>query len=204
MDSLYALMKGIVISAGLFVAIGPLNSYVIRKALRRQNIFLIALVCSLIEGGLVVIGVSGLSLVLAKHERLMIFVRYGGAAFLLWYAYRCFLSAWKGGSFDLNKNEDPTSARRTVLILMVLGILNPSILIETLVVIGGIGAQYPMPDRIFFTIGSILTAFAWFFSVCYGVSYFSPLMRNPRFWIIFDTIIGGLMVGIAASLIFYV
>ena len=67
--------------------------------------------------------------------------------------------------------------------------------------IGGIAAQYPAEQRIFFALGASTASVIWFFGLAYGARLLAPLFRKPIAWRVLDILIGIIMWGIAISLI---
>ena len=54
------LMEGFLLSAGLIVGIGPQNTLVLRQGLRRQHLLVMMLLCTLIDGCLILLGTFGM------------------------------------------------------------------------------------------------------------------------------------------------
>jgi L-lysine exporter family protein LysE/ArgO len=79
--------------------------------------------------------------------------------------------------------------------------LNPHSLLDTVVLVGSIGAQQAASERPFFVIGAVGFSAIWFFSLAYGSSKLSHLFSSPKAWRILDIAIGFMMLAIAYSLI---
>lgn len=80
-----ALVKGFFLSAGLIIAIGAQNMFVLRQGLKREHVLPIVLFCAAADATLIIAGVSGLGGVLALIPGLSLVLALGGAAFLGWY-----------------------------------------------------------------------------------------------------------------------
>lgn len=83
-----AFFSGYVLSFGLILAIGAQNAFVLRQGIRRQHVLAVCLTCALSDAVLITAGVAGfggLATAMPWFEPLM---RYGGAAFLIWYGAR--------------------------------------------------------------------------------------------------------------------
>lgn len=76
--------NGLLICAGLIIAIGAQNAFVLQQGLRRQHAWLVAGVCALCDWLLVGLGVLGLGMLIAQQEALMEVARWAGVAFLTW------------------------------------------------------------------------------------------------------------------------
>ncbi|MBE1283029.1 MAG: amino acid transporter [Rhodobacteraceae bacterium] len=195
------LMAGFALGFSLILAIGAQNAFVLRQGLKRQHVFWICLTCATSDAILITAGVLGFgSLALALHwfEPVM---RYGGAAFLVWYGARNLRSAWQGGSSmdDADGVGVGSSLVAALLTVLALTWLNPHVYLDTVVLIGSISAQYA--DRLSFGIGAVLSSFTFFFVLGYGSGFLAPLFSKPRAWQILDLVIGLTMWGIAISLL---
>jgi L-lysine exporter family protein LysE/ArgO len=84
-ELLPAFTKGFVLSAGLIIAIGAQNMFVLRQGLKREHVLPIVLFCALADATLIVAGVNGLGAVLALIPGLSLVLSLAGAAFLSWY-----------------------------------------------------------------------------------------------------------------------
>lgn len=78
-------MNGLLVAAGLIMAIGTQNAFVLAQSLRREHHLPVAAICVTCDALLVAAGVFGLATVLAQNPTLLAIARWGGAAFLLWY-----------------------------------------------------------------------------------------------------------------------
>ncbi|MBL4769093.1 MAG: LysE family transporter, partial [Rhodobacteraceae bacterium] len=90
--------SGFALGFGLILAIGAQNAFVLRQGLRREHVFWVCLTCAVSDAILIAAGVAGfgaLATVVPWFEPIM---RYGGAAFLIWYGASNLHSAWKGGT----------------------------------------------------------------------------------------------------------
>ena len=91
--------------------------------------------------------------------------------------------------------------KATVITLLVVSFLNPHTYLDTIVLLGSIGAQFDHIGRLYFGVGAILSSFIWFFTVSYGARYLAPLFKKPFTWKILDFFIGIVMWSIAGSLV---
>jgi L-lysine exporter family protein LysE/ArgO len=193
-------LPGFALSLTLILAIGAQNAFILRQGLRREHVFWVCLTCGLSDAVLIAVGVAGfgaLSKALPLFETVM---RYGGAAFLLWYGFLNARSAWQGGGVLEAGGEGAQSLRKTILTLLALTWLNPHVYLDTVVLIGSISAQYP--DRLAFGTGAVLASIIFFFMLGYGARLLSPSFAKPVSWRILDSIIALTMCAIAVKLLF--
>ncbi|WP_299282511.1 LysE/ArgO family amino acid transporter [uncultured Tateyamaria sp.] len=193
-------VPGFLLSLSLILAIGAQNAFVLRQGLRRSHVFWVCLTCAVCDALLIAAGVAGfgaLSEALPWFEPVM---RYGGAAFLMWYGWQNARSAWRGTSALDAGGQETQSLRAAVGTVLALTWLNPHVYLDTVVLIGSISSQYP--DRLMFGIGATLASFVFFFALGYGARLLAPLFANPRAWRVLDAIIALTMWAIALKLLF--
>jgi len=128
-------------------------------------------------------------------------MRYGGAAFLLWYGWTNAVSAWRGGSSLEAADGEEKSLQSTLATLVALSLLNPHVYLDTVVLIGSISAQYE--DRVSFGFGAVTASITFFFALGYGARLLRPIFANPRAWQILDALIALTMWTIAIKLVFF-
>ena len=126
-------------------------------------------------------------------------MRFGGAAFLIWYGFQNARSAWQGGHALSVDGTAPTSLRRTILTLLALTWLNPHVYLDTVVLLGSIAAQYD--NRFAFGLGAVSSSFVFFFALGYGARLLGPFFSKPRSWQILDGVIALTMWAIALKLL---
>ena len=194
-----AFLSGFVLSFGLILAIGAQNAFVLRQGLRREHVFWVCLTCALSDAILIAAGVAGFGALAASVPQFEPIMRYGGAAFLIWYGVVNFRSAWIGGAaLDLAERR-ATSLTASLTTLLAFTWLNPHVYLDTVVLIGSVSAQ--SDSRIWFGAGAVCASFVFFFGLGYGSRFLAPLFARPRAWQLLDLGIGVTMWGIAAKLL---
>jgi L-lysine exporter family protein LysE/ArgO len=194
-----AFLPGFALSLTLILAIGAQNAFVLRQGLRKSHVFWVCLTCAVSDAMLIAAGVAGfgaLGQALPWFEPVM---RYGGAAFLIWYGARNAMSAWRGGAALEAEGLNTQTLRGTILTLLALTWLNPHVYLDTVVLLGSISAQYD--NRLAFGAGAVSASFVFFFGLGYGARLLSPLFARPRSWQILDGLIAVTMWAIAAKLL---
>ncbi|HQS83620.1 MAG: amino acid transporter [Alphaproteobacteria bacterium 16-39-46] len=196
------LLEGFGTGAGLIIAIGAQNAFVLKQGLLKNHVFATALFCALIDALLIAVGVLGFGQVVSQSPLLLNIATWGGAAFLIYYGGRSFYAVFSTQSLDVHTSTKHPSLKATLLTLSALSFLNPHLYLDTVVLLGSISAQFQENSRLFFALGAILASFLWFFSLSYGARFLAPLFRKPMAWKILDFLIGCTMFGIALSLIY--
>lgn len=194
-----AFIPGFALSVTLILAIGAQNAFVLRQGLRLQHVFWVCLTCAVSDAILIAVGVAGFGALAQAVPWFETVMRFGGAAFLIWYGAQNALSAWRGGVALEAEGTNTQSLRRTILTLLALTWLNPHVYLDTVVLLGSISAQYD--NRLAFGAGAITASFVFFFALGYGARLLSPIFAKPRSWQILDAGIALTMWAIAAKLI---
>lgn len=197
------LVEGYFLGLSLIMAIGAQNAFVLKQGLKRQYLLMTALTCSIADAFLITLGVTGIGALITESPILMDFMRWGGAVFLTYYGLKSFWSVFHPHIL-VEALESPIqqNVKTTLLALLGFTFLNPHTYIDTFLLLGTVGAEYPAPERWSFIGGTLLASFTWFFSLTYGASKLTPLFKNPRAWQILDSIMGCVMIAIAFKLIF--
>ena len=191
---------GFALGLSLIVAIGAQNAFVLRQGLRREHVFWVCLICALSDAALIIFGVTGFQVVTGKFEWLTPALRYGGAAFLICYGLRCFYSALRSTDGLKAAEDRPASLKRTLAVCLMLTWLNPHVYLDTVVMLGLLSAGYPGRE-VYFALGAMSASFIFFFTLGYGARLLRPVFERPRNWRIFETLIGLLMLFLAAKLL---
>jgi len=196
-------MQGCGTGAGLIIAIGAQNAFVLKQGILKNHVFVTVLICSLIDATLIIIGVGGFGILLTSNMFLLSLARWGGAVFLFYYGLRSFRSVFKSEFLHLEGGPERPNLKMTLITVFALSLLNPHVYLDTVVLLGSIGAQFPSSERIFFALGAMLSSFIWFFTIGYGARYLAPLFQKPLAWKILDFTVGCIMWAIALSLILW-
>ncbi len=196
-------LEGCGTGAGLIIAIGAQNAFVLKQGILKNHVFATVFVCALIDSTLISVGVGGFGAILTSNMVLLSLARWGGAAFLIYYGFRSFRAVFKIDSLRLDGSRARPDLKMTLVTVLAVCLLNPHVYLDTVVLLGSIGAQFPAPERLFFALGAMLSSFAWFFTIGYGARYLAPLFQKPLAWKILDFLIGCIMWAIALSLLFW-
>lgn len=196
-----AFSQGALLMAGLIAAIGAQNALVLRQGAQRRHVLPVVVVCTLSDWLLVALGVFGLGALIATQPLLLEAFRYGGAAFLLAYGWRSARSAWKGSAAGLQLTGGGSSLRATLGTTFALTYLNPHVYLDTVVLVGGIGAQQVGGARLGFVAGAWAVSAAWFAVLGFGAASVSGWLRRPAVWRAIDASVAVVMWAVAAQLL---
>lgn len=195
-----ALFKGFMLSAGLIMAIGAQNMFVLRQGLKREHVWPIVMFCAAADAMLIVAGVNGLGALLSVIPGLSMALSLGGAAFLIWYGYGALRRSMTPSSLIVDQQAG-ISLTAALASTAAFTFLNPHVYIDTVMLMGTVGASMPADERPWFVLGGASASFAWFASLGFGARFLAPLFAQPLAWRILDLLIALMMAALAISLL---
>jgi L-lysine exporter family protein LysE/ArgO len=83
-------------------------------------------------------------------------------------------------------------------------LLNPHVYLDTVLLVGSIGAQQPEALRLWFVLGACAASLLWFAALGFGARWLAPWFARPRAWQVLDALIGMTMWLLAALLVRHV
>jgi len=192
---------GAMLGAGLILAIGAQNAFVLRQGLRREHVLLVVLTCLMGDIICISAGVAGVGGFIVSHPSFLAIATWGGALFLLYYGG---LAAWRAirarGRLLVETTGEKTPAMSVFLTALAFTFLNPHVYLDTVVLLGSLSTQYG-DERWWFSLGAMLESVVWFFALGFGAQLLTPIFRRASAWRIFDAIVAVLLWILAASLI---
>jgi L-lysine exporter family protein LysE/ArgO len=191
-------MNGLLVAAGLIIAIGAQNVFVLAQSLRREHHLPVAALCVLCDALLVAAGVFGLAALLAQNPLLLGMARWGGIAFLLWYGAKALQRAMRPQALQQAGDSGPRSRRAVLLAALAVTLLNPHVYLDTVLLIGSLGAQQPDPGA--YTLGAASASLLWFFSLALGAAWLAPWLARPATWRLLDLGVALMMFAMAYQL----
>lgn len=193
-------VNGILVALGLIMAIGAQNAFVLAQSLRREHHLPVAALCILCDALLVAAGVFGLATVLLSSPTLLAVARWGGAAFLLWYGIKALRSACSAQGLERQQGQGSRSRRAVLLSALAVTLLNPHVYLDTVLLIGSLGAQQPVPGA--YVAGAASASLLWFSTLALGAAWLAPWLARPATWRLLDLMVAVMMFSVAAQLIF--
>lgn len=197
-------LQGLLLSFGLIVAIGAQNAFVLRQGLRREHVGSIVLFCALADAILIILGVMGLGELLGQSPLLTRGLALVGALFLAAYGTQAWRRARRPGASLVVAGGAQISRRAALGQAAAFTLLNPHVYLDTVLLVGSVGAQHLLPMRWVFTAGAVGASALWFSLLGFGARKLAPWFSRPRSWQWLDGLIGLLMWGLAILLIRYV
>ncbi|WIT13739.1 LysE/ArgO family amino acid transporter [Paucibacter sediminis] len=193
-------LSGLALSLSLIVAIGAQNAFVLRQGLRREHVFPIVLACGLSDALLMAAGVLGLAAMISQQAALARWLTLGGAAFLTVYGLRALWRARRPESLQAGAGPSVT-LRQALMQLAGFTFLNPHVYLDTVLLVGSVGAQQPGAVRALFLTGAASGSLLWFAALGFGARWLAPWFARPRAWQWLDALVGLTMLVLAAQLL---
>jgi L-lysine exporter family protein LysE/ArgO len=193
-------LKGFIVTISLIVAIGAQNAYVLKLGLLKQYVLLAVSLCIFFDFILISIGVFGLGYFIQDNQFLINIIAIIGIVFLCVYSILSFKSAFKNESLQIDGNVKTNPLKQVITLILVFTFLNPHTYLDTILLVGGIGANIEDGFKIYFLLGAVSASTVWFFSLGFGARFLIPLFKKPITWKLLDISIGLLMLFIAYSL----
>ncbi|PRY64111.1 L-lysine exporter family protein LysE/ArgO [Vreelandella songnenensis] len=190
--------NGLLVAIGLIMAIGAQNAFVLAQSLRREHHVAVALLCIVCDAALITAGVFGLAHVLTQSPLLLALARWGGAAFLLWYASQALWRACRPQTLQ-TAEAAPRSRRAVLLAALAVTLLNPHVYLDTVLLIGSLGAQQPLPGA--FALGATSGSIIWFSALALGGAWLAPWLARPLTWRLIDIGVALMMFSVALQLL---
>ncbi|HVK32008.1 MAG TPA: LysE family transporter [Burkholderiaceae bacterium] len=196
--SLHAAGTGFALATGLIVAIGAQNAFVLRQGLAREHVGTVVLFCALADALLMTLGVLGAGRALAATPQLAALLAGVGALFLLAYGVRALARAWCPGRLEAARSDARTTRAAVLAQAAAFTLLNPHVYLDTVLLVGAVGAQQPLAARGAFLAGACSASAAWFALLGYGARALAPWFARPSAWRALDAAVGFTMLWLAA------
>lgn len=173
-------LEGFLLQAGLILALGAQNLFVLESGLKRQHHAFVALVCSVCDLILILVGVVGAATIFVQVPLLKILFGFLGCGFLFYYGVLKIREALHP-AHQAQSAHVPRSLKQTVWTTLAFSLLNPHVYLDTVVLIAGYAARFPsMSNRLQFGMGAAAFSWVWFFALAFLASAFHKMIHNPN------------------------
>jgi L-lysine exporter family protein LysE/ArgO len=205
MFSQQVFLQGLGMGASLIMPIGAQNAYVIRTGVSGRHVGLTVAACVLVDMTLIALGIAGLGKLIESSSWLLAAARYGGAAFLLWYGLRCWAGALGkgggGGAGPAAEGSQAASARRALVTVLAMSLLNPHVYLDTVVLLGAVGGSLAAGHRGAFAAGAMTASLLWFSVLGLGARRCAFVLGRPAVWRVIEAFTGSTMLVLAVLLL---
>lgn len=161
----HASLSGFLLALGLILPLGVQNTFVFLQGatqprwVRGLPVVLTAALCDTL---LILLAVSGVSLLVLQLPWLLIVLRWGGVLFLLYMGVATWRSA---GSASVAQSGQEWPMKRQILFSLSVSLLNPHAILDTIGVIGTTALSFAGAERIAYAGACILVSWLWFFTL---------------------------------------
>ena len=199
-------VKGFLLMASVIFAVGPQNALLLKHSLKGDRPYFIAIIYTLCDFLLISLGVLGVGQFFSQLEWLRFLIFIIGSLFLFWFSFRAFRAAYVGGESFKNINVCGQQTKGTLLATaLALSLLNPGSIIDTVVIVGSVSAQYSIIGAISLGLGAQLFSTMFFFALAAMGKRVSRYFNQPMSWRIIDFCVGliTLFIGIHMILFYF-
>jgi len=183
-------LQGLALSLGLIVAIGAQNAFVLRQGLRREHVASVVFFCAISDALLMAAGVLGMGQALGERPMVAQALALAGAVFLAVYGWKALRRALQQNGLLANEEGDGLSWAAAMAQAAAFTLLNPHVYLDTVLLVGSIGAQQPEGLQPWFVAGASSASLLWFCALGFGARWLAPLFAQPRAWQVLDILIG--------------
>ena len=196
-------VQGLALSLGLIVAIGAQNAFVLRQGLRREHVGSVVLFCAVADAVLIAAGVLGMAQALGRSPGLTRALALAGAVFLAVYGWQALRRARRANQLKAAPGGEGLHWGAALAQAAAFTLLNPHVYLDTVLLVGSIGAQQPANLRAWFIAGASSASLLWFALLGFGARWLAPWFARPRAWQVLDGLIGATMWLLSALLVWH-
>ncbi|CAN7531202.1 LysE family transporter [Pseudorhodoferax sp. LjRoot39] len=199
MVDLSALPQGFVLGLGMFICPGPKDVLILREALAGRSAVQLVGIGTGSDVALIALSMLGLSAALQAAPGLQSAAQVLGIGLLLLHGVQAARSALIGHPAALGAGAHASArAGRGLRQLLFVSLLNPTAWLDTVLVIGTVGAALPSGSRLGYAVGAMCASLVWFLAWVAGARHAQRWMGNARAWRGLDAGIALAMLGLAA------
>lgn len=158
-----AFIYGMILALGLILPLGVQNIFIFNQGVLQNRwirVLPVVITAALCDTLLILLAVLGVSAIVLTFSWIQIVLVVIGVFFL---AYMGWIT-WNTKDASSNSPADNTNwtIKRQIIFAITVSLLNPHAIIDTIGVIGTTSLTFNIDERILFTIGTIITSWAWF------------------------------------------
>ena len=183
-------LQGLALNLGLIVAIGAQNAFVLRQGLRREHVASVVFFCAISDALLIAAGVLGMAQALGERPMLANALALAGSVFLAVYGWKALNRALQQNGLLAAEDGQGLSWASAMAQAAAFTLLNPHVYLDTVLLVGSIGAQQPAGLQAWFVAGASSASLLWFCALGFGARWLAPLFAQPRAWQVLDSLIG--------------
>lgn len=189
-------LAGFTVCLSLIISIGAQNLYVLKQAVRGQHVRACVAWCVASDAILIGLGVAGMAQLLSSQPDVALWLGWGGAVFLLGYGVFALWRMWCAPDASVLADSDQVAPRGLLGVLSALAVitlLNPHVYLDTVVLVGSIGARQQGHLKWLFVLGAACASLIWFASLSFAAQRMRTLFTKPLAWRVLDGLTGVMM-----------
>lgn len=193
-------LAGFTVCLSLIISIGAQNLYVLRQAVRGQHVRACVAWCVTSDAILIGLGVAGMAQLLSSQPSVALWLGWGGVAFLVGYGCFALWRMWRAADASVVTDSEraPTRGVFGVLgALAVITLLNPHVYLDTVVLVGSIGARQEGNLKWIFVLGAACASMLWFGLLSFAAQRMRRVFAKPVAWRVLDGVTGIMMLVLA-------
>lgn len=198
MFDLSSLLQGFILGLGVFLCPGPKDVLILREALAGRPAVLLIGIGVGSDATLIALGILGLSAALSQAPGWQAAALWLGIVLLLVHGAKALRNALSPSSAPHPGPAPALSAGLRPLLLT--SLLNPAAWMDTVLVIGTVGASLAPGARAGFATGAVAASLLWFAALVAGAGHARRHMASARTWRLLDAGVALAMLGMAAYL----
>ena len=191
-------IAGFTVCLSLLISIGAQNLYVLRQAVQGTHVRACVAWCVLSDALLIGIGVAGMAQLLASMPGLSFWLSAGGALFLLCYGL---YALWRVAYAPDVAIQEPQTAQRGLVgvlgTLVVITLFNPHVYLDTVLLVGSIGARQDGALKAVFVAGAASASLLWFLLLASAGRRLQQVFAHPLPWRVLDALTGVMMLALS-------
>ena len=171
---------GFITGLSLILAIGAQNIFVIEQGLKKNNVFIVCLLCSLFDAFLIALGVFIFHYFLFFSNTLVILIlNILLIFFLIFFIYQKALLT--NNQYTYTKKSKDT-VFQSVIKTFGFTFLNPHVYSDTVFFLGNFSKSMDISSKIIFGLGASTASLIFFFILGYGAKAVSKHINNAYAW----------------------
>ncbi|WP_191902231.1 LysE/ArgO family amino acid transporter, partial [Pseudomonas viridiflava] len=99
---------------------------------------------------------------------------------LSWYGLQALRRACSSQGLENSAATGMRSRRAVLLSALAVTLLNPHVYLDTVLLIGSLGAQQAVPEA--YVVGAASASLLWFSSLAIGAAWLAPWLARPATW----------------------
>ncbi len=178
--------EGFAIGLGLFAALGPKDSLILRQGLGGKIVWPVVWIFVCADIVLIAVGMAGVGNYLSDSQAALSLIMAGGALYLVWFGGHRLRAAVRDTSAPSEPSGTHALQSGLMRTAMVLAFANPYAWIDTVVILGVLGGGQLDADKLPFGTGAMSASCVWFTGLASGSTRFQAWFRTRLAWRVLD------------------